>query len=87
MKIAVVGAGLGGCITGMYYGLYNTVDSDVEVTIYHDPDVPIERVGQGTTTDVLGLIYVALNNGWDLRFLGLAYSEMTGTLNELEAQK
>ena len=33
MKIAVVGAGLGGCITAMYYGLYNTVDSDVEVTI------------------------------------------------------
>jgi len=64
MKIAVVGAGLGGCITAMYYGLYNTVDSDVEVTIYHDPDVPIERVGQGTTPDVLGLIYVALNNGW-----------------------
>ena len=44
MKIAVVGAGLGGCITAMYYGLYNTVDSDVEVTIYHDPNVPIERV-------------------------------------------
>ena len=64
MKIAVVGAGLGGCITAMYYGLYNTVDSDVEVTIYHDPNVPIERVGQGTTPDVLGLIYVALNNGW-----------------------
>ena len=59
--IAVVGAGLGGCITAMYYGLYN---SDVEVTIYHDPDVPIERVGQGTTPDVLGLIYAALNNGW-----------------------
>ena len=31
MKIAVVGSGLGGCITAMYYGLYNTVDSDVEV--------------------------------------------------------
>ena len=64
MKIEVVGAGLGGCITAMYYGFYNTVDSDVEVTIYHDPNVPIERVGQGTTTDVLGLIYAALNNGW-----------------------
>ena len=27
------------------------------------------------------------NFGWDLRFLGLAYSEMKGTLNELEEQK
>ena len=64
MKIAVVGAGLGGCITAMYYGSFSLVDPTVEVTIYHEPDVPIERVGQGTTHDVLGLIYVALNNGW-----------------------
>ena len=59
MKIAVLGAGLGGCITAMHYGFYGS-----EVDVYHDPNVPIQRVGQGTTPDVLGLIYAALGTDW-----------------------
>ena len=59
MKIAVIGAGLGGCITAMQYDLLGQ-----EVEIYHDPNVPIERVGQGTTCDVVSLMCGALNQNW-----------------------
>ena len=31
MKIAVVGAGLGGCITAMYYGSFSLIDPTVEI--------------------------------------------------------
>ena len=35
-----------------------------KITIYHDPNVPIEETGQGTTPNIAGLIFIALDNSW-----------------------
>ena len=42
-KIAVVGAGNAGCITALHFLKHGAPDP-VDIVIYHDPDVPIERV-------------------------------------------
>ena len=62
-KIAIVGAGLAGCITAMHYHLYGR-NMQEKITIYHDPNVPIEETGQGTTPNIAGLIFIALDNSW-----------------------
>jgi len=54
-KISIVGAGNAGCITAMYYYLY-AKDEIEEITIYYDPDSPIERTGQGTVISVSILV-------------------------------
>ena len=59
-KIAVVGAGNAGCITALHYYFWSRDNID-KITIYHDPDVPIERVGQGTALEVSHLISTTLN--------------------------
>lgn len=53
-KIAILGAGNAGCLTALHYYYYGK--DMFEITIYHDPDTPIERVGQGTTLRVATLI-------------------------------
>lgn len=63
-KISIVGAGNAGCITAMHYYLYAKDDID-DITIYYDPNTPIERTGQGTSTTVASLI----NNFFHLDFL------------------
>ena len=62
-KLAIVGAGLAGCITAMHYHLYGR-NMQEKITIYHDPNVPIEETGQGTTPNIAGLIFIALDNSW-----------------------
>ena len=51
-KIAIVGAGLGGMITAMWLEILAD-ELGFEVVLYHDSNVPIERVGQGTTPDIV----------------------------------
>ena len=59
-KIAIVGAGLGGMITAMWLRAL-AHEEGYEVVIYHDSNVPIERVGQGTTPDIMTLLHLALH--------------------------
>lgn len=59
LKIAIVGAGNAACVTALLYQSYNRFygnDLIDKITIYHDPSVPIERVGQGTNLTITNLI-------------------------------
>ena len=51
VKLAIVGAGNAGCISALSHYYHNKIQRDNldEIEIYHDPSIPIERVGQGTT--------------------------------------
>lgn len=46
-KLAIVGAGNAGCLTAISAYLRYSDQLD-KITIYHDPETPIERTGQGT---------------------------------------
>ena len=61
-RIAIIGAGNAGCITALHY-YYHGHDS-FDITIYHNPQVPIERVGQGLTIGPTSLIGAVLNLDW-----------------------
>lgn len=59
LKIAIVGAGNAACVTALLYQYYSRFygnDLIDKITIYHDPTVPIERVGQGTNIKITNLI-------------------------------
>ena len=57
-KISIVGAGNAACVTALSYHLQGRVRGNEidEIEIYYDPDVPIEKVGQGTLPKLTGLI-------------------------------
>ena len=61
-KIAIIGSGNAGCITAVNYGFHGSDLFDID--LYHDPNVNIERVGQGTTVSVVQLLSDALNVDW-----------------------
>ena len=65
-KIAIVGAGNAGCISALnLHYLKMTEEYDVgEIEIYYDPNVPIERVGQGTQLNVRETIFDVLDLDW-----------------------
>lgn len=61
-KLAVIGAGNAGCVSALHWRLY---EPDLEIDLYHDSEHhPIERVGQGTTIPVTGLISTCLDFNW-----------------------
>lgn len=62
-KIAIVGAGNAACITAMHYYLHGRNLFD-KISIYYDPESPIERVGQGSTLAIPRLIYDVFNIDW-----------------------
>lgn len=66
MKIAIVGSGNAGSITALNFGYYGGKygSNTVEIDLYHDPNCPIEKVGQSTTPDILELISSSLNIDW-----------------------
>mgnify|MGYP003108870109 FL=1 len=53
-KLAIVGAGQAGCLTALHF--YKWAHSIDDITIYHDPDTPMEETGQGTTLSVPELL-------------------------------
>ena len=61
-KIAVVGAGNAACITALHYYFHGKDLFDI--TLYHDPTLPQERVGQGFTVGVSSLIGNSLGIDW-----------------------
>ena len=61
-KLAVIGAGNAGCITALHFKRHLP---DLEIDLYHDSKHhPIERVGQGTITNVTRLISDTLGFTW-----------------------
>ena len=82
-KIAVVGRGIAGCVTALHYHFYG--DDKFEVEMYYDPEVPIEKVGQGTTISIANLVGNSLDVNWYRNNLGL--TPKTGILYENWGQK
>ena len=61
-KLAIIGAGNAGCVSALHWRLYQP---NLEIDLYHDSvHHPIERVGQGTTIPVTGLISTCLDFNW-----------------------
>jgi hypothetical protein len=54
-KIAIVGAGNAACATALF--LYDRASEIIDIEIYYDPSIPIERVGQGSTLDLPNIIF------------------------------
>lgn len=66
-KIAIVGAGNAGCITALelfYMNIEEQEDVITEIEIFHDPDIPIERVGQGNQLSQKTLLFDSLDLNW-----------------------
>ena len=65
-KIAIIGAGNAGCVSALnLHFLRETEDYDrYEIDIYYDPNVPIERVGQGTQLNVCETAFNVLDLDW-----------------------
>ena len=67
IRIAIIGAGNAGCITALHFYTYlsKEIGFSFEITIYHSPNEhPIERVGQGSTLPIVGLIQSGLKMNW-----------------------
>lgn len=62
-KLAIIGAGNAACITALHFCRYGQGIFD-KITIYHDPSMPIERVGQGSTLTIPDLIFDVLGVNW-----------------------
>ena len=65
-KIAIIGAGNAGCISALNLQFLNiTDDYDIdEIEIYHDPNSPIERVGQGSQLNIRETVFDVLDINW-----------------------
>lgn len=66
-KIAIIGAGNAGCITALQLFSINSEDQrDIisEIEIFHNPDAPIERVGQGNQFSQRMLMFDSLGLNW-----------------------
>jgi hypothetical protein len=63
MKIGVVGGGNGGLVVALYL-LRETFNKDVEIEIYYDPNIPIEKVGQGSLVNFVGLLSDFIDINW-----------------------
>lgn len=63
-KLSVIGAGSAGLLSAIQ-GYYNFVNMpDWEVELIHDPNVPPERVGQGTVPGVMNLLSAVFDVNW-----------------------
>jgi len=60
MKISVVGAGSAGCLTALQLGF----DTNHEIELIYNPDIPAETVGQGTVLLPPGLLWEATRFNW-----------------------
>lgn len=66
-KIAIIGAGNAGCISALYLldlKRKNHCNRIGEIEIHYDPNIPMERVGQGNTPLVSELLFRLLDVNW-----------------------
>tara|TARA_Y100001963_G_C6718294_1_gene417845 strand:+ start:149 stop:1246 length:1098 start_codon:yes stop_codon:yes gene_type:complete len=64
MKIVVLGAGNGGCITALRFGWETRKVHGIEVELIYNPEIPAEKVGQGTFPSVPALLDNTLGFNW-----------------------
>jgi len=64
MKIVIVGGGSAGVWTALHYAYGTRNNKDVEVELIHDPEIDTSPVGQGSTLDVVQLLYQACGTDW-----------------------
>ncbi len=62
-KITVVGGGNAGCFTALYCGWYGR-QSEYEIELIYNPEIPPERVGQATVIEPPGLLWAATGFNW-----------------------
>ena len=62
-KIAVVGGGNAGCFTALYCGWYGR-QSEYEIELIYNPEIPPERVGQATVIEPPGLLWGSTGFNW-----------------------
>ncbi len=62
-KIVIIGGGSAGVWTALHYG-YWTQDKDIEVELIYDLEIDPFPVGQGTTLDVVRLLWLACGTDW-----------------------
>lgn len=63
-KLSVIGAGSAGLLSAVqsYYSFVNTPDWEVE--LIHDPNIPPEKVGQGTVPGIMNLLSIVFDIDW-----------------------
>ena len=64
MKITVVGAGNGGCLTALHLGWYTRQQNYIEVELIYNPDIHPEPVGQATLLELPSLLWGSLGFNW-----------------------
>ena len=62
-KIVIIGGGSAGVWTALHYG-YWTQDKVIEVELIYDREIDPFPVGQGTTLDVVKLLWLACGTDW-----------------------
>ena len=78
-KISIIGAGNAGCISALYYYYYEG-KKNCDLILYHDPTIPMERVGQGSTVPTSALIANAFGLNWNNNSIGATFK--TGIMYE-----
>jgi tryptophan halogenase len=65
-KIAIIGAGNAAVATACHYHYFGVYAQDLfdKITIYYDPSIPIERVGQGTSLPFCKMVYKLFGLNW-----------------------
>ena len=63
MKLSVVGAGNAGVFTALYIAWYGR-ESNLEIELIYNPEIPPERVGQATLIDAPELLSEATGFNW-----------------------
>ena len=64
MKITILRRGNAGCITALHYAYYTRNRTDISVELLYDPNIPPEKVGQGTLLGPPILLWEALGINW-----------------------
>ena len=64
MKIVIIGGGSAGVWTALHYGYWTRNIKDIEVELIYDSEIDSFPVGQGTTLDVVTLLWAACGTDW-----------------------
>tara|TARA_B100000287_G_C20566286_1_gene754638 strand:+ start:126 stop:1250 length:1125 start_codon:yes stop_codon:yes gene_type:complete len=64
MKISVLGAGNAGCFTALNYAWRSRKYDHIQIELIHNPEIPSEKVGQGTFPNALHLLDYSLGINW-----------------------
>ena len=64
MKIVIIGGGSAGVWTALHYGYHTRNIKDIEIELIHSPGIETFPVGQGTTLEVVDLLWAACGIDW-----------------------